>query len=172
MATPIKTRVVNWMGGGLIGVATTLAVNHISEFEGYSSKVYVDPVGIQTYCYGETSKPNPNKTYSRDYCDFLLSKRASEYIRKVRSMVPMSIYISPYELAAWASFAYNVGISNFQSSTALRLLKQARRRAACNQLPRWKYGNGKVLQGLVKRRAVEQELCLKGASENGHDFEV
>ena len=33
---------------------------------------------------------------------------------------------------------------------------------ACNQFPRWVYGGGKVLPGLVTRRAAEKQLCLDG----------
>ncbi|NNI27984.1 glycoside hydrolase family protein, partial [Pasteurella multocida] len=32
--------------------------------------------------------------------------------------------------------------------------------AMCDQFPRWKYANGKVLRGLEIRRQKERELCL------------
>lgn len=165
MATPsLKKKVLTWVGGGTIGVASTLLVGHLKTQEGFSPTVYKDPVGIKTYCYGETSKPEVNRVYSEEYCQFLLSKRAASYIRQVRASVPSSVYLSPEELAAWGSFAYNVGINEFIHSTAHKLLSSGRRHAACRQLPRWVYAGGQRLPGLVRRREVEQHLCETGAS--------
>lgn len=165
MATPsLKRKVLTWVGGGTLGVASTILVNHLQVQEGFSPKVYKDPIGIKTYCYGETHNPQEGRVYSKEYCQFLLSHKAAMYIRKVRASVPSSVYLSPEELAAWASFAYNVGFTQFNQSTAHKLLDIGRRHAACRQLPRWVYAGGKRLRGLEKRRAVEKELCEKGAS--------
>lgn len=171
MATPnVKSTVLKWVGGGTIGVASSLLVSHLVIHEGYSPKVYSDPIGVKTYCYGETSHPDPTKYYSKGYCQFLLSKRAVQAIKDVRANVPKSVYLSPEELAAWGSFSYNVGLLKFKSSTAYKLLRSGRRHAACRQLGRWVYGidrrTGKAvrLNGLVARRGVEQQLCERGAS--------
>lgn len=165
MATPsLKKKVLTWVGGGTIGVASALLVNTLKTQEGFSPHVYKDPVGIKTYCYGETHNPEDGKVYSKEYCDFLLSHKAGQYIRQVRASIPKSIYLSPEELAAWGSFAYNVGMTQFNNSTAHKLLKSGRRHAACRQLPRWVYADGKRLRGLVKRREVEKALCDTGAS--------
>ncbi|WP_373371649.1 glycoside hydrolase family protein, partial [Enterobacter cloacae] len=34
--------------------------------------------------------------------------------------------------------------------------------AACHQFPRWVWGGGKVLPGLVTRAGKEEALCLDG----------
>lgn len=164
MALSIKRK---WLGVGLAGFAgaVSLSVNHIQRFEGYSPVVYKDPVGINTYCYGETHKPIPGKVYSKEYCSFILHEKASTYIRAVRGMVPDKVFLSPQELAAWGSFTYNAGLNAFAHSTALKLLKQGRRHAACRQLPRWVYADGKRLKGLENRRHTEEELCIQGASQ-------
>lgn len=172
MATPsLKRRVMTWVGGGTIGVASTILVNHLQTQEGFSPTVYKDPVGIKTYCYGETHNADPNKVYSKEYCQYLLSHKAADYIYKVRELIPHSVYLSPQELAAWGSFAYNVGFPTFQHSTAFKLLREGRRHAACRQLPRWVYateassGSRVRLKGLVNRREVEMRLCYSGASQ-------
>ncbi|HTD03821.1 lysozyme [Undibacterium sp.] len=46
--------------------------------------------------------------------------------------------------------------------TMVRKLNAGDYAGACNELPRWVYAGGKILPGLVKRRAAEQELCLRG----------
>ena len=147
--------------GAVVAAATAIAVPYIEEHEGYAAQVYVDPVGIKTYCYGETKNPVPGKVYSKEYCEYLLSNRAGEFIHKVRDAVPSSVYMTPTELAAWGSFSYNVGFGAFKSSTAFRLLKQGKHVEACRQLPRWTYAGKRQLPGLVKRRKVEMELCLR-----------
>ena len=159
----LRSRIQDWVVGG----GCSLAVIVLAASEGYSPQVYKDPIGKETYCYGETTNPDPSRVYSKEFCQYLLSKRASQFIREVREAVPESVFLTPYELAAWGSFTYNVGMTNFRHSTAYRLLRQGRRRAACRQLPRWVYAGDKKLQGLVERRQVEQELCLSGASSNG-----
>lgn len=64
--------------------------------------------------------------------------------------------------AALASFVYNVGEGQFSRSTLLRKLNAGDAREACAELSRWVYAGGRVLTGLVKRRAAERELCEVG----------
>lgn len=66
-------------------------------------------------------------------------------------------------------FVFNLGAGNFKSSTYLKQLKAANYNAACNELTRWVYVNGKDCRieanncaGIVKRRAREREICLYG----------
>ena len=56
------------------------------------------------------------------------------------------------------SFCFNVGLAAFQNSTLLRLLNQGNYEAVPAQLRRWVRCNGKVVQGLIKRREHEIEL--------------
>lgn len=58
------------------------------------------------------------------------------------------------------SFIYNLGEGNFASSTLLRKLNAGDYEGAANEFPRWNKQAGKVLRGLVKRRAEEKELFL------------
>lgn len=72
-------------------------------------------------------------------------------------------------LAAFSNAVYNIGPTiacNTQQSPAARLLQASDIMGACNQLPRWskaRVGGVMIdLPGLVKRRAAEQAICLKG----------
>lgn len=58
------------------------------------------------------------------------------------------------------SLAYNIGVSAFRGSTLLRLLNVSQYQAASDEFPRWNKAGGKVLPGLVKRRAAERALFL------------
>lgn len=148
-------------GAALVAAAAAMALPTVMRQEGYSAHVYKDPVGVETYCYGETANPEKGRVYSLAYCKDLLEGRLSQFIRQVRKDVPESVYMTPTELAAWGSFSYNVGSSAFRNSTAFKLLSQGKHVQACNQLPKWVYAGGRKLTGLVKRREVERELCLR-----------
>lgn len=70
--------------------------------------------------------------------------------------------------AALIDFVYNVGIANFKASTLRDLVYGGNLTKAYFEFPKWKYGtvNGEhvVLQGLVRRRAAEQDVWRTGNS--------
>ncbi|MEG8824736.1 lysozyme [Klebsiella pneumoniae] len=70
--------------------------------------------------------------------------------------------LSDNTFSAVTSITFNAGCANMQKSTLFRYLQQGNAVSACNQFPRWVYGGGKVLPGLVTRRAAEKQLCLDG----------
>ena len=63
---------------------------------------------------------------------------------------------------ALVSFTYNVGINAFRNSTLLRKLNLGKVEEAAEEFSRWNKARGKVLPGLVKRRAQEKEMFLQG----------
>ena len=78
--------------------------------------------------------------------------------------------ITDFQYDALVSFAFNVGVNNFSSSTLLRELK-ARAALADNpevafQFSRWVNSNGRRLEGLVNRRKREVEHFFRGFEGN------
>lgn len=61
---------------------------------------------------------------------------------------------------ALVCFAYNVGVGAFQNSTLLKMLNARNYDGAAGQFKRWNKSGGKVMRGLVRRRAAEQCLFL------------
>lgn len=61
---------------------------------------------------------------------------------------------------AVTSITFNAGCPQMQKSTMYRMLREGKFTEACYQFPRWTYGGGKQLPGLVARREKERELCL------------
>ncbi|MFQ6288205.1 lysozyme [Yersinia enterocolitica] len=61
---------------------------------------------------------------------------------------------------AVTSITFNAGCAQMQKSTMYRMLREEKFTEACYQFPRWAYGGGKQLPGLVIRREKEKELCL------------
>lgn len=61
---------------------------------------------------------------------------------------------------AATSITFNAGCSQMKKSTMFRMFRNSKFTEACNQFPRWTYGGGKQLPGLVIRREKEKALCL------------
>ena len=59
-----------------------------------------------------------------------------------------------------ASIIYNIGSGNFQRSTLRMKLNRGWYEDAANEFPKWRRAGGRILKGLVKRRAKERELFL------------
>lgn len=67
---------------------------------------------------------------------------------------------SDNQRAALYDFAWNLGVAALAGSTLLRLANAGDIVGAAAQFPAWVYAGGVVLQGLVKRRALEREVWL------------
>lgn len=152
-----------------VGMAVVIAAAIAMPAEGLRQVWYVDPVGVDTVCYGTTTNIDKTKRYTKDECLALLSQDMADAVRQVDACVPgLPIGV----LAAFGDAVYNLGpkvACNTRVSTAARLLKAGDLKGACQQLPRWNKGEVVpgvflALPGLTKRRAREMEICLKGAA--------
>jgi lysozyme len=155
----MKTRLKIAGALSALGIA---AVGLIGGFEGLRTTAYLDPVGIPTVCYGETRGVELGDRHTAEECRAMLGDALVEFEQDMRACLdhPDEIPDGPY--TAFLSLAYNIGNGAFCRSTLVRLANEGDLRGACNQLPRWNRAGGRVLQGLVNRRAKEREICLAG----------
>lgn len=147
-----------------LGLSSFMATTglFIAKHESLILGTYLDPVGILTSCYGHTSKElKLNQKFTEEQCLKQLAKDLVSYDREMMRYV--SVPMTDEEHAAYLSFTYNVGAGNFSKSTLLRKLNSGDYVGACKEITRWVYASGKKLNGLVKRREAEKELCLLGA---------
>ena len=132
----------------------------VGGFEGLREYAYRDPVGIPTICFGETRGVHIGDHKTADECKTMLGNRLLEFSagvdRCLTAPVPDNAYM------AFVSFAYNVGVGAFCSSTLVKKANSGDLKGACNELGKWTRASGIVLPGLVERRRVERELCLYG----------
>lgn len=151
-----------------IALAVVAAASIALPAEGLYTKVYKDPPGIDTVCVGHTGPDIiKTKTYTKEECMTLLSQdmqKAVLAVDRCHPNLPLGVLI------AFSDAVFNMGPTiacDTKRSTAARLLAAGDYEAACNQLPRWNKarvaGVMVTLPGLTKRRAREQEVCLKGA---------
>lgn len=146
--------------GGLTG-AVALAAYLLMPFEGKHLTAYLDPPGIPTICYGHTKGVKLGDRATDAQCTEYLKEDLAVADAAVTRLV--KVKITQETRAALISFVYNTGEGNFARSTLLRKLNAGDVRGACNELPRWVYAKGVKLNGLVRRREAEREMCLRGA---------
>ena len=145
--------------GGGIAAALMLAVPLVAKWEGKRNDPYRDIVGVKTVCYGETRVQM--RRYSDAECTDILNKAVKGFAEPVARCTPM-IADKPYQLAAATSLAYNIGIGAYCRSTADRRFDAGDMKGGCKALGRWNMAGGRVVQGLVNRRADEVRLCMTG----------
>jgi len=70
--------------------------------------------------------------------------------------------LAQHQFDAMVSFAFNVGIGAFLGSTMLKMVNDGDMAGAAAQFTRWNKGGGKILKGLVRRRAAESLVFANG----------
>lgn len=142
-----------------LGLAT---VGVVGPFEGVRLVAYRDIVGVPTVCYGETRGVRMGDRYTAEECLEMLGDGIVEFEQEIRKCLkaPDTIPDGPY--IAFNSLAYNIGAKAFCGSTLVRLANAGDLEGACRQLPRWNRAGGRVVKGLVNRRAEEMRICLEG----------
>ena len=74
---------------------------------------------------------------------------------KVRLML-----ISDNQFSALVSFTFNVEAGALQRSTLRMKLNRGEYQNAADEFPKWRMAGGRILAGLVRRRAAERALFL------------
>lgn len=127
--------------------------------EGVEHKVYLDPVNVPTVCAGHTATVDAGdvgEEYTDAQCAELLRADTRTAQAGVARLVKVPITQNQYD--ALVDFVFNVGEGNLASSTLLRKLNSGDCRGAAAEFPRWNKAKGKVLKGLVTRRAWERSI--------------
>jgi lysozyme len=131
-------------------------------FEGVVLNPYVCPAGIWTIGIGSTfyedGKPvsKSDSPITLERAKFLLEwKLEKVFLPGVLRQCPILATETPGRLAAIIDFGMNLGVGRLQTSTLRRRINAQDWEGAKEQLSLWVRGGGKVLPGLVKRRAAE-----------------
>ena len=145
----------------------------LSNWEGTILQPYYDVVGKLTIGVGHLltqSELSSGKINIKDeivrYDNGLTKQQAldllAQDLKKYETPVNESVEVelTQYQFDALTSFCFNVGKGAFQGSTLLKRLNQGDYEEVPNQLRRWVYGGGRIIQGLVNRRENEIDLWL------------
>lgn len=147
----------------------------IKSFEGLYLEAYPDP-GTKddpikkgepwTIGYGTTIYPNGVKVKKGDpkiteaqaleFLDFDIAKKALLVEKRVKKVV------TDNQFGALTSFVYNLGEGNYDVSTLKKKVDiNPDDPTIKDEFPKWNKANGKVLNGLTRRRLAEAELYFK-----------
>ncbi|MDR1349804.1 MAG: lysozyme [Zoogloeaceae bacterium] len=141
-------------------------VTLIAQSEGCRLTAYTDIAGVWTLGWGETLNIAEGMAWTQTEADARLCERLTEFDDGVAAL--LTVRASDYERAALVSLAYNIGLKGFRKSSVLRLHNQGRRADCAQAFHLWNKAGGKVIKGLVSRRAREAALYLRQtASEAG-----
>lgn len=128
-------------------------------YEGYTDRAVIPiPGDVPTLGFGTTEgvrmgdTTTPDKALARALTDV----QAFEGALKECVKVPLH----QHEYDVYVSLAYNIGPGAFCGSTLVKKLNAGDYVGACEQIPMWRKAGGKVIPGLVKRRAKERAECL------------
>ena len=139
-------------------------IDLICSFEGLKLKAYDDGVGVWTIGFGTTIYPNGIKVKKGDTCTEAQAKAYMAHdLKRFESAVNTAVVvpINQNQFDALVSLAYNIGTNGFKNSTLVEILNARNYKGAAAQFDAWNKGGGKVMQGLVNRRAVERKLFEK-----------
>jgi len=140
-----------------------VALPLIGAWEGMKNQAYLDMVGVPTICMGHTKGVKLGDYMSDAQCADLLRVEVLEYREGLHgyfSTATIQHRLTPERDAAYVSLAYNVGVRGAGRSTATRRLNAGDIAGGCQALTWWNKAGGRVVRGLVRRRADEYRLCM------------
>jgi lysozyme len=143
----------------------------IMNFEGLSLKPYLCSAGVPTIGYGNTYYPNgkkvtlKDKPITKEYAIEIFKFIADLFAKDVNNLLKTTVTQNQFN--ALVSFAYNVGSDidaddipeGLGDSTLLKKVnKNPNDLSIMAEFLKWNKSNGKVSNGLVKRRKLEAKL--------------
>ena len=140
--------------------ALEVAESLCKQFEGFSAVPYICPAGCPTQGFGTVWKPDGTKVTMNDppisvqtaleWLDVSLQSYAVGVLKASPNLLR-----HPQILGAMIDFAYNLGVARYRASTLKAMINAERFPEAATELHKWRRGGGKILAGLVRRRAAE-----------------
>lgn len=135
----------------------------IKRFEGLRLDAYRDAVGVWTIGYGHTSMAGAPQVHaglriSEAEAHEILARDVEVFAQGVREL--LVVELSNQQFSALVSFAYNVGLGGLKRSSVLAAVNNREFDAVPRRLSLWTKAGGRVLPGLVRRRAAEGALFM------------
>ncbi|HTV09139.1 MAG TPA: lysozyme [Candidatus Aquilonibacter sp.] len=147
-------------------------------FEGLRLEAYQDSAGVWTIGYGHTGPDvHAGQRMTEAEAEALLREDLAAAIACVRRAVRVKLTQGQFE--ALVDFCFNAGGGNFLHSSLLRYVNAGEMAEAAAQFGLWVHAGGRVIPGLVRRRAAEARLfagsgfnpaeeVAKSAEQNPH----
>ena len=136
-------------------------IDLIKKFEGLRLESYKCPAGLWTIGYGNTMWENGIKVKENQVIDIKRAEKLLTYwVNKYADRINLKVNQNQFD--ALVSFAYNIGIGNFDLSTLKKkIIENQNDPAIKDEFMKWVSSKGKQLPGLIKRREAEANLYFK-----------
>ena len=133
----------------------------IKSFEGKRLVAYDDGTGVWTIGCGTIKYPNGKAVKKGDVCtdaqvDQYFSNDLVKFENSVNSLVKVPLTQNQFD--ALVCFVFNVGRTNFKTSTLLKFINEQLWDKIPKQFMRWVYHDKKLIKGLENRRKIEVRL--------------
>lgn len=122
---------------------------------------YLDIVRVPTICDGVTEGVTLGQVRTPEQCADQLEEQIVRHAAPVLRCVP-TLKGRPNQIVAAVSLSYNIGPAGVCQSSIARLWRAGQWRAGCDRFPLFNKAGGRVVRGLVDRRARERAICLRG----------
>ncbi|EFR05120.1 lysozyme [Nannizzia gypsea CBS 118893] len=148
-------------------------ISLIKHFEGFVPRPAPDPIGLPTVGYGHACRtkgcaevPFPFPL-TEDTATELLMQDVKSFQQSITLSTTDEVVLNANEYGALVSWAFNIGGGAAKKSSLIRRLNQGQdvNTVLREELPLWNKAGGKVLPGLVRRRAAEVELASEHTDE-------
>ena len=149
-----------------------IALPIIENFERFSARAYPDPPGSGKYSIGFGHQIQPGESYTPD--SVIGRNEAEDLLRVDVGVAWTCVYrnvtasCSPQQYAALISLCFNIGCTNFKSSTVVRDLNQGDPDGAAAAFALWNKehidGVLTVSANLINRRQQETQLFQSGVA--------
>ena len=130
----------------------------IKKYEGFSSQAYRCPAGVWTVGWGHTGRDiNKDTILTREEAELMLQKDVTNLQEQILFLLDDKPIAN--ELDALTSLCYNVGVGAFKKSRLLKRINlKENGELIAKEWIEFNKVNGKVVKGLLRRRA--EEICL------------
>lgn len=152
------------------------ALDLIVEFEGILKKVgpdayapYYDPIGVVTQGIGslwradgtrvQINDPPITRAVAEEWMGAELTRKCEPAIsRQITTKLDSRMH------GALASFAYNLGTGALKGSHLRKAINEQRWADVPREFAKWRMAGGRILPGLVRRRAAESKMFMDGVA--------
>lgn len=155
-----------------IGSSSNVGAPMTAQFEGEVLRNYIDAVGVETWCIGETQMGRLEKGYTHEYCQALFKARYTEYATRLYECYSEKDkrYVTPAMHATFTDIYYNTGAKC--STGMMRFIRAGKPVEACNYTLAYKRAGGRDCSirangcwGVWDRRKKILPVCVADAKQ-------
>lgn len=136
---------------------TQHGMNLIKQFEGFSSRIYLDAAGLPTIGYGHLLRAGEAEMFKNGITEPVAQALLIKDVLRAEQAVLrlITVPLSNGQFDALVSFTFNLGGGALQRSTLRRKVNREDHADAPTEFRKWVWAGGRKLKGLVKRREAE-----------------